>query len=904
MPQSPGPSSSVPEIDAILVTIDGTKYEIEDREYLPSGANPAEYGNLHDKAFKDEFIYEITGPEGSARFLARLDNEAPISRLTNTPTLHYMAEGTELATKNVSLLWRAVDEEATANMNYGGVEFETGYYWDDEWRIVAHQASPKLERLQETLERKTDKIVGKDGVINEEELNKIGEMQGQMIERLRKNTYDTRIDTRFNDDGQAIIVFKVSPPVNNVVPTITDENGDMYANEAIRAEITEKVQKCFKYPYSEQSIAKGMQKVQKLFGRNKNIEHIARLTAEFTGNPADQPYLNEGNELIIPLTVRPQYLKMDVQYVVCDKNENPTDKNGHFNPANKGIKIHYPINEKNIARAKAEIMEFLNEGKLDGKFYFVQEEPEDHRNLTDTTYHRNLMLLPMPTRIDLMADVKPGDRRFDHWFRNKAIDLKDKPRYTNKSIERGTKKMMDYYNNQEGYILKPGWTGTYDRQTGEPLFLPFDFSYDHGKIVIGKPNGVTTEGEPMLTNISCARVTDIQFSFYGDSPAETEEIRKLFEKDGGKALFEKRLPFEGRYYKHSEVTDAILAIGNQVTGHSTLPDWYVDHNPHDPDHDQKSLIDSDGNFPVQIMWDFEEDENNPGDMIIKVKLAKEGFPMRIEYGVNGDALGAAPYVGATTRFMNGHNLFTGVGVTGVPLAPSMVGNTSLNGEIAYTIPFLNESGTSLSLYTGGMFGLGSNGYRSAKFGFEFDQPIGGPYSDWSVGIGPELEGLISSKDLLLRPASFSITYNHNTNTIVQLKTGPVFSLLGNGFGWEAEVSATHRRNLIPNGKLYFKGQAMARVRIGYQPSDLLSTIFMPINSAIPVHAYASAVGGVFYEVIPNQLGVGLGVGATTMNGWTGAPAAGAGFVFDTSDNIILAGAGVDAITGFAPVIIQ
>jgi len=112
MPQSPGPSSSVPEIDAILVTIDGTKYEIEDREYLPSGANPAEYGNLHDKAFKDEFIYEITGPEGSARFLARLDNEAPISRLTNTPTLHYMAEGTELATKNVSLLWRAVDEEA------------------------------------------------------------------------------------------------------------------------------------------------------------------------------------------------------------------------------------------------------------------------------------------------------------------------------------------------------------------------------------------------------------------------------------------------------------------------------------------------------------------------------------------------------------------------------------------------------------------------------------------------------------------------------------------------------------------------------------------------------------------------------------------------------------------------
>jgi len=83
---------------------------------------------------------------------------------------------------------------------------------------------------------------------------------------------------------------------------------------------------------------------------------------------------------------------------------------------------------------------------------------------------------------------------------------------------------------------------------------------------------------------------------------------------------------------------------------------------------------------------------------------------------------------------------------------------------------------------------------------------------------------------------------------------------------------------------------------------MLAGLMNPVTAALPLYAYASARGGVFYEVVPNQLGVGLGIAAATNNGWSGAPALGGGLAFDAMGRIMIAGVGLDASMGFAPLI--
>src|SRR3989338_5828601 len=539
-------------------------------EIVDASIKPKDFFTQFDKPFFDEIIFEQTIHNQNYRYIAWLDPTIDLKHVPHKLTLIH--------------------------------------------------SSPEKER------KKTEKIVGKDGVISAEEFAQLEGIFKNIAQSLFKNTVNVLpIDIKFDEEGKVTVVYKISPPVEGIVPLITDDEGLPYANQEIRDQLTKKILSFFDYPYSQKNIEKGISKLQSYFKKNKKFEHFAGLGT---------PEINDHNELVIPVLCKPQYLSVTLDATIADKDGHPV-KNISFNPASKEIKIRYPLNERNIKELEQDLVAYFNKGQLDGHSYYVQ--PGGKPWADGSTLHLNYILIPMPKKIELRSDIQLNPHRLEHWFKNHKPGRKQ-PQYTNKSINRGLAKLDQYYQLEEGYLLKSGVE--IDPETDEAMDArAVDLSYDNQKLVIGRP---TPSG---LTNLHFAKISKIDFEFYGkeDNPAAYAQLQDWFYTQGGEKMLRKRLDFEGRYYKHTDVANTILAIGNRTTGYSTIIDYQLDQLersglPDWSDHnriDRKAESKPGGNFPVQIVWDVVPDKKRPGDVIIKVKLVRDGILISPEFGIDG-----------------------------------------------------------------------------------------------------------------------------------------------------------------------------------------------------------------------------------------------------------------------------
>ncbi len=432
------------------IEINGKRYEIlETPEINPAtGKTEAQYAPItvsspdgitgldiqtHDRPFEDEVFLKVAGKYGIARFAAS----------TDFPKLPPHAEMIFVDDKNQQ--WGGtveyINDESEDAQYKASLTIDFGYNTNGNWTPVS-RGSEDLTKIRRFVAKS---LAIQDGVISADDYEGFEyAMNGVLMSLGNKSSLVIGPEIEFDEHKEFTIRFKISPQAKKIEPEIryaSPSGVDM--PQLIKTQLSEEIGACFKEPASYNNLVKGLAKVRKEFGK-KDSSYLVQVWDQSMGGESPlTPVFKPDGTLVIPVNVKPNFKSMTVHIQKCNNNGDPIDEFS-VNPASLGIKLHYPLNEKNLARNAKLIEDYYADQR-----YVVQPGTKQFATEANSA-PMVIRIIPAPQEQDITFVRNVGPEL------DKAVKMFDDPQHdyiTNAAIKKGSEELTAWYRDK-GYILE------------------------------------------------------------------------------------------------------------------------------------------------------------------------------------------------------------------------------------------------------------------------------------------------------------------------------------------------------------------------------------------------------------------------------------------------------------------
>jgi len=439
-----------------------------------------------NQAFSDDMVVTMDTPNhGAVAYLLQFDYK---KNLPDRSVLTYNQEITFVddAGKEHKAKVKWWDDEAASNqykLNFNPTDLKFGFNFNPDsgtFDFPVNETTDRTAELAKFIDRKlkiknlqkndpaedpvtSEKANAEDVWLTPQDLMDLETSLNALVQNSEGKIGYAHYKLDFDPTDKSITLkLNVTPPAEKVKVNI---NWSSYTGQDLppgkRAELETELASYFKTPASADDLKRGLRKMNKAFLRS-NAEYMIYAINE-SMDPYQamvdglMPQYQADGSIVIPVQMQPNFGRMAIHIQEYGANDQPLEGSHYVDPENiPGLKIHRPLNTKNLELNRNEIFEYY------GKQGYLVMPDVDIVSASPPPGAAPLFLklFPAPRKGDiefvsnLPTEGKRGERGPDG-VEVAAMFTTPKSDYiTTEAMEAGQIRLQDWYADQ-GYAPRP-----------------------------------------------------------------------------------------------------------------------------------------------------------------------------------------------------------------------------------------------------------------------------------------------------------------------------------------------------------------------------------------------------------------------------------------------------------------